>query len=58
MNNIRCDGGISNNDFVMQLIADLTDKSVIRMPSPDMSAVGVALMAGMEHGQWTNFNKE
>jgi len=49
---IRCDGGISNNNFVMQLIADLTDKSVIRMPSPDMSAVGVALMAGMEHGIW------
>ena len=46
----RTDGGISNNDFVMQLIADLTEKSIIRMPSPDRSAIGVALMAGMEQG--------
>ena len=35
----------------MQLIADLTNKCVIRMPSADMSAVGVALMAGLEHGR-------
>ena len=41
----------------MQLIADLTDKSVIRMPSPDMSAVGVALMAGMEHGMKSHFRR-
>ena len=48
-----CDGGVSNNDFVMQLISDLTQKSIIRMPSPDMSAIGVALMAGIEQGTTT-----
>ena len=41
----------------MQLIADLTDKSVIRMPSPDMSAVGVALMAGMGHGMKSYYRR-
>ena len=37
----------------MQLISDLTQKSIIRMPSPDMSAIGVALMAGIEQGTTT-----
>ena len=35
----------------MQLIADLTGKSVVRMPCPDMSAIGVALMAGLQSGK-------
>ena len=35
----------------MQLIANLTGKDVLRMPSPDMSAVGVALMAGIQLGR-------
>ena len=48
--NTRTDGGISNNDFVLQLIADITNKSIIRFPSPDMSAIGAALMAGVEKG--------
>ena len=48
--NARTDGGISNNDFVLQLIADITNKSIIRFPSPDMSAIGAALMAGVEKG--------
>ena len=49
--NKRTDGGISNNDFVLQLIADITNKSIIRFPSPDMSAIGAALMAGVEKGR-------
>ena len=51
---IKIDGGISNNDFVLQLIADLTNKSVIRMPSPDMSVIGVAFMAGIQSKVWGN----
>ena len=35
----------------MQLIANLTGKDVLRMPSPDMSAVDVALMAGIQLGR-------
>ena len=50
----RAGGGISNNDFVMQLIADLTRKSVVCMPCPDMSAIGIALMAGLQSGKSNN----
>ena len=53
---IKIDGGISSNDFVLQLIADLTDKAVVRMPSPDMSVLGVVLMAGLQSKVWDNKN--
>jgi putative glycerol kinase 5 len=49
---IKVDGGTSTNDFVMQLIANLTQKSVTRMSSPDMSVVGVAFMAGIQSKMW------
>ena len=54
---IKVDGGISSNDFILQLIADLTEKSVIRMSSPDMSVIGVAFMAGIHSNVWDNENK-
>ena len=53
---IRADGGTSNNDFVMQLIADLTERSVVRMTSPDMSVIGVAFMAGLQSKVWNSRN--
>ena len=53
---IRADGGTSKNDFVMQMIADLTEKSVVRMPSPDMSVIGVAFMAGLQSKVWKSKN--
>ena len=54
---IKVDGGISNNDFILQLIADLTGRSVIRMNSPDMSVIGVAFMAGLYSNVWNNKNE-
>ena len=52
--NIRANGGISNNDFIMQLIADLTGSSVERASNREMSALGAAYMAGLGAGVWTS----
>ena len=46
------DGGISKNDFVVQMIADLTNRPIERRLSSEMSSLGVALMAGIHVGIW------
>lgn len=46
----RVDGGVSQNDFMMQLIADLSGLKVERPASSEMSIMGVAFLAGMEAG--------
>ncbi|KOX80352.1 Putative glycerol kinase 5 [Melipona quadrifasciata] len=49
---IRVDGGVSANDFVLQLIADLTGFVVERATSTEMSILGVAFVAGLQCGIW------
>lgn len=45
---IRLNGGITNNAFVMQSLANLLSQSVYRMQQPDISALGAALLAGLK----------
>ncbi|KAM8839719.1 glycerol kinase 5 [Synchiropus picturatus] len=49
---IRVDGGVSSNDFVMQLTADLLGKKVSRPHKYEMSCLGAAFVAGLEAGFW------
>ncbi|XP_032681954.1 putative glycerol kinase 5 isoform X2 [Odontomachus brunneus] len=49
---IRIDGGVSGNDFIMQLLSDLTGLDVERSESVEMSILGTAFMAGLESGLW------
>lgn len=49
---IRVDGGVSRNDFVLQLLADLTGLEVERATTTEMSILGVAFFAGLEAGVW------
>ncbi|PSN33677.1 hypothetical protein C0J52_18988 [Blattella germanica] len=44
---IRVDGGVSRNDFVDQLLADLTGLRVERPKSPEISVLGAAFLAGV-----------
>uniref|UniRef100_A0A8C5DEI6 Glycerol kinase 5 n=1 Tax=Gouania willdenowi TaxID=441366 RepID=A0A8C5DEI6_GOUWI len=44
---IRVDGGVSSNDFVMQLTADLFGRKVARPQHHDMSCLGAAFVAGL-----------
>ncbi|XP_064101888.1 putative glycerol kinase 5 isoform X2 [Macrobrachium nipponense] len=49
---VRVDGGVSQNDFMMQMIATLTGKTVERPCNIDSSALGCAFLAGIGAGIW------
>ena len=48
----RFDGGGSESDFLMQTVADLTGVPLLAAPHQDMSALGVAYLAGLATGVW------
>lgn len=54
LRSIRANGGIANNDFIMQLIADLTGSAVERATNREMSALGAAYMAGLGAEVWSD----
>lgn len=47
---LNTDGGMTNNDFVIQMIADLLNKQIALIGMPDVSALGAALLAGLKSG--------
>ena len=49
---MRVDGGVSKNDFLMQLIADLTKVKVERPACIETAAHGAAYLAGLTSGAW------
>lgn len=50
---LHADGGATANDQLMQLQANLIGRSVLRSQNPDLSAMGVAHLAGLGAGLWT-----
>jgi len=48
------DGGVAQNDFILQMIADLTGLPVVRGDTVEMSAWGVAALAGLQAGLWSS----
>lgn len=48
------DGGVSRNDFVCQLLADLSGLPVERCTNTEMSAMGAAYLAGQAAGVWAD----
>ncbi|GFT92162.1 putative glycerol kinase 5 [Nephila pilipes] len=51
---IRVSGGIAKNDFILQLVSDLSMKIVKRSKHSECSSLGVALIAGLFKGVWKN----
>ncbi|KAK8380201.1 hypothetical protein O3P69_016676 [Scylla paramamosain] len=49
---LRVDGGVAQNDFLVQMIATLTGRPVERPKSTEVSALGAAFLAGMGAGIW------
>lgn len=49
---IRVDGGPTRDDFLMQFQADMLNVTVVRSKIEELSAVGVAYMAGLAAGFW------
>lgn len=47
---LRVDGGVSSNDFVMQLTADLFGRKIARTQHREMSCLGAAFVAGLGVG--------
>ncbi|KAF7223361.1 glycerol kinase 5 [Nothobranchius furzeri] len=50
---IRVDGGVSSNDFIMQLTADLFGRKLVRPQHHERSCLGAAFVAGLEAGFWS-----
>jgi len=52
---VRVDGGVSQNNFVDQFLADITDHSFDRVHDPArITALGAAFLAGLGAGVWTS----
>jgi len=50
---LHVDGGPTRNDALMRNLADLIDIPVVRGDAAELSALGVAHMAGLKAGIWT-----
>ncbi|MFN3381714.1 MAG: FGGY family carbohydrate kinase [Runella zeae] len=51
---LMVDGGMTSNGFVLQFLADLLGKPVLKINMPDVSALGAAYLAGLACGLFTN----
>ncbi len=47
---LRINGGITSNNFVMQFLTDLLQRQVLNIDFPDISALGAAYLAGLKAG--------
>jgi glycerol kinase len=47
---LMVDGGITANKFVVQFLADLLEKPVVKIGMPDVSSLGAAYLAGLKAG--------
>jgi len=47
---LKVDGGISENAWVMQFLSDLLGVKVVTIGQPDVSALGAAMLAGLQQG--------
>jgi glycerol kinase len=54
---LRVDGGITANRFVMQFLTDLLSVDVVNIGIPDVSALGAALLAGLHEGIFTDIEQ-
>lgn len=51
---IYCGGGGSRNGYLMQFQADLLQRPIVTSNNPEASSMGVANMAGLVAGLWTD----
>ena len=52
LSEIFVDGGPTANEWLMQLLADLSQRKIIRANIAELSALGVAAFAGLHSGLW------
>ena len=52
--NLKVDGGASNNNLLMQIQANILNKTVVRPKTTETTALGAAFFAGLAVGFWKN----
>lgn len=58
LSHVRVNGGVSNNDFIVQLMSDLTDQVIDRSEQREnMTSQGTAFFAGLAMGVWHNLKE-
>ena len=56
-NNLKVDGGASNNNLLMQIQSNLLQANVIRPKITETTALGVAFFAGLASGFWESIDQ-
>jgi glycerol kinase len=54
---LRVDGGMVRNDFLMQFQADILGVPVVRPTVIETTALGAAYAAGLAEGVWTSMDE-
>lgn len=54
---LKVDGGVSKNNFIMGFLSDITDIKVLRSEIVELTAQGAAYMAGLSVEFWKNFDE-
>ena len=54
LTNLKVDGGMARSEPFLQFQADLLGLPIIRSPHTESTALGAALLAGLQAGLWTS----
>jgi glycerol kinase len=54
---LRVDGGVSRNEFLMQFQSDMLNKKVIKASSSECTVLGVIYLAGLSLGYFKNLDQ-
>ena len=54
---LRVDGGPTNNKFLMQFQADILNRNIVRAEIEEVSALGATFMAGLATGFWKDLDE-
>jgi glycerol kinase len=54
---LRTDGGLARSDLLMQTLADLSGRSLLRAAEAETTALGAAYLAGLATGVWSSVSE-
>ncbi|MBD3195396.1 MAG: hypothetical protein GF317_10095 [Candidatus Lokiarchaeota archaeon] len=54
---IKADGGVSQNEYLLQYLADVLGMEVEHSQNPETTALGAAFIAGLSTGFWDSREK-
>ena len=54
IDHIRVDGGMAENNWLMQFLANITQSQITRPTNTETTALGAAFFAGLHHGIWSS----